>query len=93
MLIEFALEDTSEDGIILLFVTTGHRVHTRWTHNQNTKDATARCLTNWFLRCLSADVLLEEETDVGFLACLCSKEINKFVCVEENRPCVHTGDR
>lgn len=58
--------------MILLFVISGLCIHTWRTHNRSTKHAIARCLTNWLLRCLTADTAVEDETGAGFLACLCS---------------------
>lgn len=62
--------------MILPFFTSGLCMHTRWTHNRSTKALTAWCLTTSFLRCLSADMAVEKETDTGFLSCLCSKMLN-----------------
>lgn len=75
--------------MILLFVTSGLCMHTRRTHNRSTKDATGRCLTNWFLRCLSADMVIEKETDTGFLSCLCSKKLNNSCVSERKTLCGH----
>lgn len=68
--------------MILLFVSALCR-HTWRTHNRNTKDTPARCLTNCFLRCLSADVVVEKETDTGFLSCFCAKRVKQLLCVKE----------